>query len=206
VPRILSKAGESLADVYDVEGSVIQVADLVTGELPIVHDMASTVMSERMHMTQLTATSGAVPQSANFGAQIANWVDVPTRIMSIAVIGDTASRLSHITITQRDDGGAEHPLLVWDSAQDVERICRIDLLGVGVSNNIIYAPSIPVSQVLMVRDGETSQMGTFIMNGTTTAFGAGSLEVLMCVLVARPTRDTPAAGDAKSWGLPLPSW
>ena len=43
--KILSQAGISLADLYNVEGSIAGIEQLDTRELPIVHEMSGTIFS-----------------------------------------------------------------------------------------------------------------------------------------------------------------
>jgi len=208
VPKVQSQAGVSLADVYDVEGSVAGVEEILSKDVNLFHEMGGEIMSERMHQTVLIATSGNVAQSSNFSRQILNFIDVPTRVLGVAAIGDVAGRMNNVAISIRTTEGSEFPLLVWDDAQDQERIIRYDLDGVGVADMIAYIPDHPIlTPTLLSRDGElTPTMLTFIMNATTSAFGAGNLVASMIVHVMRPSRDTPAAGDARSYGLPLPGW
>jgi len=206
MPLIQAQVGTSLADTYDVPGSVAGVEELLTREVPLSHEMGGTIASERMRDTFFVATSGNVLQSANFSAQLTNFINVPTRILGVAVVGDVASRLNNVAVMLRNSAGSEFPLLVFDDITDTERNIRFDLDGVGVASMISYQPNVVLTPTLLIRGGAANVMGTIILAGTTTAFGAGNLVVTMIVHTARPSRDTPAAGAADSFGLPFPSW
>ena len=80
MPKILSQAGDSLADSYDVAGSIAGVDDLITQDVQLLHEMGGTIFSERLTSQVLTIASGSIAQNSEYTGQFEDAADSPTRI------------------------------------------------------------------------------------------------------------------------------
>lgn len=205
--KILSQAGDSLADSYDVSGSIAGVEDLITQDVQLIHEMGGTIFSERLTSQVLTIASGSTAQNSSFDGAYEDFSDSPTRILGIQVLTSAASRvqLASVSILE-DDGSAEQPIFVFDSTDDEEGLVRCTISGGGVANYGHLSPRLSATPTLVTRFGNSSNMPTLKLRGLTEGFGAGTVQVTALVHVARAGPAVPVAGTPESHGLPLPSW
>lgn len=205
--KILSQSGNSLADIYDVRGSIAGIDQLETRELPIVHEMGSTIFSERFVTTIRRAISGNVLQNTGINVVIENMPVMPTRILAIAVITDNALRLSRMALMARDpDSGAagmEVPIWQWDST-NFTPVGMIDLDDATPQVYELLRGTFEASFVPNFTGGSTqgaSHVSQIALRGLTTGFGAGTVFVRALIYVAFPFVE-----GLSSRGLPVPSW
>jgi len=198
--KILSQSGNSLADMYDAEGSIAGIDELVTRELPIVHEMGVTVFSERYHTAIRRFASGGLAQNTAISLQAADLPSAPTRLLGAAVISDVAARVDRLAISLRDPGATnEIPIWVFDGtstpiefADAGAGTATFDLLGA----QQVFVPG------MVGGDGQPFRMVSDIaIRGDTTGFGAGTVFVRAFLLLAFAFQ-----GGLSSRGVPIPSW
>lgn len=204
--RVKAQAGTSLADIYDVVGSVAGVDELDTRSVPAVHEMGNTIFSERLGGRLNVWDTQAIAQTINFGVEFpgpdpANAISVPTRILGAAVTVDVGARVLRVAIVVRDiTNGVEFPIFVWDEA--VERIIRMqpDTLGVA---NVTFLQGTPEFDLLpsMIIGSDPDAEWSLFLRGTTAAFGLGSVTVSARVYLALARTKA-----ISSLGLPIPGW
>jgi len=208
MPKILSQAGTSLADVYDVEGSIAGVEQLDVESVKAVHDLGGQIHSERTLGVLERSSSGDLNQTTTFGKVIGTFPDAIARIFGVSVIVDTAARLGHCSIAVRDrSNDREMPIFVWDSTLDREQVITWSDDG-GTVAEFIHC-SVLVSQLptMLMRMGTGRNMGEFVFRGESLTFGAGTVEAIALIHIGRPVLNEVATpGEPKSHGLPIPSW
>ena len=203
--KILSQAGNSLADVYDVEGSIAGIEQLETRELPIVHEMGSTVFSERLGGEIVRLATGDLLQSAAFDVILTSPPTGIWRVLGLIVLSDTTGRVDRAQVSLRDPGtGREMPIFVWQATPDIELAIRI------VENNQAVTSMGTLRTVqtqvpnLAIAEGQPRRVGEeIVFRGSATAFGAGTVE-LIALLYLGVTELT--QGAISSRGLPVPGW
>jgi len=204
--KILAKSGDSLADIYDVEGSIAGIETLESRELPIVHEMGGTVFSERLGATIERLTTGAIAQNIAWNLTLGTARGV-SRVLGIYVQAD-AARVDQCavsiraTITQR-----EIPIFIWDTNNDRTSNIRIVEEGgpVGTDTALIQATpgGIMPSMIFSAGQGRNQVGDEIVFRGLASAFGAGTVVVTALIFLARAT--DPTAG-LNSRGLPIPGW
>jgi len=208
-PKIQSKAGQSLADVYDIVGSIAGIDTLETRELPLVHEMGATVFSERLQTNISRMNPGASAQNVTF-ANTLTMPDGPNRILGLAMVIDTTARITQASLNVATiAGGREIPIWSWDIANDVEQAITFSIDGAAAGTEILLLPGFSRVPYLCTRTSgnvETNAMCTLIFRGLTAGFGAGTVLPLMFVSLARANQRLPAAGQPSAHGLPIPSW
>lgn len=203
-PKVLAQSGISLADVYDIEGSIVGVEQLDAADVKVVHELGATIHSERVLTFLLRAPSTDVAQSIAWNIALAAFPDSINRILSIAVIAD-ADRVSNCLVSIVEPStGNDHIIWAWDAAVD----SAIAIREFAASAFLLR----PVAQIagglpnLLTRTGPRSSMPQVVFRGVSTAFGAGTVEAIALIQVCRPDRGTPTPGEPSSFGLPIPSW
>ena len=200
--KILSQAGISLADIYDVKGSIAGIEQLETRELPIVHEVGATVFSERFSTTVRRRASGNLNQSTTFDLILTDLPDVPSRLLGVAILCDVPSRISFAAVLVRDPiGGREMPVWVYD-APNASTVRIVDN-GAAVANtemlhgnsNLDYVPN------FVGGSGQPQIVDDIALRGQTTAFGAGTVFITGLYYIAFGQ-----VGGISSRGLPIPSW
>jgi len=209
--KILTTSGDSLADIYDVEGSIAGIDQLHTRELPIVHEMGSTIFSERFTTAIHRVASGDVAQSTNIFLVITNMPVMVTRLLSIAVITDDPTRLERAVVLARDPrpsvAGMECPIWQWDETN----FTSLDMIDFGDATPTRYQLLRGTSEATFVPNftggsGQQPDMVSEIaFNSRTTAFGAGTVFVRLLLHVAS-ARAHRAGSGVSSRGLAIPSW
>jgi len=206
--KVLSQAGTSLADVYDVEGSIAGIDALDIEDIKGVHDLGPQIHSERLLVFQVLADAGATNQNTAWNIVLGAFPDSINRLLSIAVVVDVAGRMQNASIHINDpDTLIDHPIWAWDVADDVESELRWagPVLQPGArllrpTNDLLGgAPT-------LIARGQNGQMPTIVFRGISSAFGAGTVQPQASIQIIRPNTGNPAAGEPSSHGLPIPSW
>lgn len=203
--KILSKSGESLADIYDVAGSVAGIEQLETRELPIVHEMGATVMSERFTTRIFRITTGAILQSIAFNVEEVNLPGTPARLLGIQVITTAVARVSRCAVLGTDPTlGQDFPLWVFDTTAGLGELVTMEDAGASANQDILI-PRAGLN-VFPAFVGGTAQQDSMVSSvtlaGTTPAFGAGTVTTTALLYIAFPR----GAANISGVGLPIPSW
>lgn len=201
MPRVLAQAGTSLADVYDVEGSVAGVEELLSRDVQLLHEMGGTVFSERASAAIRLRTTGAIAQNTSWDLAITELPAGMSRVLSAQIISDSA-RVDHASLHIVEPiVGREVAFWAWDTNDDPEVQLRTQLDSV-VSEVFLLRPS---SGILLpnflVGDGQPQIISDMAFRGVTTAFGAGTVTVQAMIHIAFSQ-----VGGVSSRGLPVPSW
>lgn len=200
--KVLAQAGNSLADTYDVEGSVAGIENLETRELAIVHEMGATVFSERFQTEIRRMNTGDLAQNIDFNVVLTDLPVTPARLLGLTVVADTGSRVLRVAVLIQDlVANREVPVWVYDGSTiiatrmtDAGSLATVDLL-VG-SGPTLMLPTFAGGPVLPQSADQVS------MRGTTTGFGAGTVDITCYFLLALAEDPT----GLSSRGLPIPSW
>jgi len=201
VVKVLGQAGTSLADVYDVEGSIAGVEQLISAEVGLVHEMGHTLFSERASGAIRRLTSGDILQTITWDITIADLPAGLWRVLGVVVLMDT-DRINYAQVSLRSTSdGREMPLFVWDTANDASNIIRIVEDGTLATWRALVGPILQVPN-LGIGTGQRQQVGEeIVFRGQSTTFGAGTVEAVALVYLGL----THLAG-VSSFGLPIPSW
>lgn len=211
MPKILSQAGNSLADIYDVEGSIAGIDTLETRELPILHEMGATVFSERFRTTIRRITTGAIAQNIDFNIELTNLPAAITRLLGLVVFSDNAGRALRCVVSALSSGSVPQPLEIpiwlWDAdAANPISTMRYNDNGAGVAA-MDYMHGLPESVFVPNFTGGSGQtlvqggVEDIVMRGTTAGFGAGTVTISAVLLLGFTFQ-----GGVDSRGLPIPSW
>jgi len=207
--KILSQSGISLADVYDVEGSIVGVDQLVTEEVQLVHEMGATIMAERLQsfFVRLQVTPS---QGAGWTLSSGQLPDCANRVLGAGVFIPLANTtdISHASLSiQNPVISREMPFWTWDaSIGDDEVDMRWNDDGAGIANVKVLRSQVVTTPTLITRVGVSRNMPVIRFSGETTAFGAGTVTVTAIVHLIRPTPSVVAPGEPSSHGLPIPGW
>lgn len=199
--KILSKSGDSLADVYDVQGSIAGIDDLLSKDVNLVHEMGATIFSERLSARVVNLTTGAIAQSTDIETSFV--FAETTRLLGIQIASEDASRLAVIqaSITSPENvTNNDIPIFVWD-ATDGTRTIDILIGGVTESLDLLLPANVVPVPNLMVGAGSLLPSNIISLRGTTTAFGAGTVITRMILYVAFAR-----SAGLSSRGLPIPAW
>jgi len=201
--KVLSQAGISLADTYDVEGSIAGIEQLQSEDVQLVHEMGGTIFSERLSGTVRRRTTGAVLQSTAWDQLITDLPVVPFRIAAVAVIADVSGRTSIASIAVRDPiSGREVPIWLWDTTTDLFNDIRIDDDGAGAANIQYLLPTNRTFYPLTgIGTGQPQSVPDLAFRGSTTGFGAGDVTHTALIYI-----EFAAIGGISSQGLPVPGW
>ena len=206
--KILSQAGNSLADIYDVEGSIAGIEQLETQELPIVHEMAATIFSERLAGEIVRLDTGALAQNVAWDVILTSPPVGIYRVLGMIVLVDVVARVLLAQTSLRDPGtGREVPFFVWDTngAGDFESTVRIVDNGQSVANvTMLRGTTGPDLPTVGIAEGQPRRVGEeIVFRGQTRGFGAGTVTTTALVYLAS---GEVAQGALSSRGLPVPSW
>lgn len=206
MPKVLAQAGTSLADIYDVEGSIAGVEEIDSREVHLLHEMGALLFSEQLVGRIERTTTGATPQNTTWDLAIplpAGLTGV-FRVLGVYVQTDLAGRVNNVQVSLRSVAlGREVPVFLWDTTNDVESDVRI------VDNDAAAAAAFALVQTtpqvmpsLGVGLGQREQVGDeIVFRGLTSGFGAGNVIVVALVYLAS-LRTTAVS----SVGLPIPGW
>lgn len=199
--KILSQAGNSLADLYDVEGSIAGIDTLDTRELPIVHEMGHTVFSERLSGVMTNSSSGAVLQNATWDNELADLGVTPSRIVGVAVFTTLSARVSDVTVSVREPStDREIPIFSWDLNEGII-VGRIRAGGVSGATEFLQNTTIGTLPSMLIGTDQPLPVDQIAFRGLTTGFGAGSVTVNLVLY-----RIFPQIIGISSRGLPIPGW
>lgn len=205
MPKIDSRSGSSLADSYDTVGSKVGIDNLETRDVNLVHEMGGTLVSERLTSEIFRVQTGSIAQSTAFDADFSQVLPtgIIMRVLGLAMIVDTANRVSNCAIVARANlADQEIPLIINDGSEDPVRMqddgAAVALLQTLGSDGAMI-PQIPT---LLIGSGvRNSTVNTLFLRGVTSGFGAGTVQItgLAHIAFARPE-------GVSSAGLPVPSW
>ncbi len=203
--KILSQAGTSVADIYDIEGSVVGLESLDVGDIKGVHEMGGTIHSERLQSFIVAVGPGDILQTITWGSTAGGIPDSINRFLGLCVVVDVAARITNATVSIRDAAGQELPIWNWDVTNDVENTILIARPGAGVTAEFNLVGKFDHSIELLTR-GQTPLMPDIVFRGISETFGAGNVNPLCLFHLARPNSGAPPAGEPSSHGLPIPGW
>jgi len=194
----------SLADVYNVEGSIAGIDRLESGEVSLVHEMGATIFSERLSGFIRRVVTAAELQSQTFDLTMTSLPAGPWRVLGVYVQAGDVGRTTRAQVSLRDPlSGREIPIFIWDVANDFESDIRIVENGSAASNDsalIQVSPAVMPS--LGIGGGQPQRVGTeIVLRGSTSAFGAGTVVITALVYLGLSH-----IGGISSRGLPIPSW
>lgn len=202
--KILSQAGNSLADVYDVEGSIAGIATLETRELPIVHEMGATVFSERLTGSILRVATGDILQNATWDITTSDVGAVSfSRVLGCLVFTDSASRVSNVSVHIRDPlSGREVPIFAWDLNEAALNLRMVDDgAAVATFEALSNALNVATLPSFLIGSQQRNRIDTLVFRGLMTGFGAGT--VFARALIYNIFSETEGIS---SRGLPVPGW
>ena len=206
--KILSRAGTSLADQYDIEGSIAGLEQLESGEVHVVHDMAETLVGERISTNIRRVATAATIQNTNIVAFFTDLPPSPWRLMNAIVEVDTVSRLTHLNLSMRDSAGLasggnarESPFWVWDGAN--EDVVQFVEDGTLANRNVLRPfPEYTRLPLLAVGNDQPERVPDIAIRGLTSGFGAGNVTVTLTIYLALMVVES----GVSSHGLGVPSW
>jgi len=203
--KVLAQAGISLADTYDIEGSIAGVEQLQAKDVSLVHEMGATIFSERLVQVVRRIATGDLLQTVSFDTSISDLPSTPTRVQGCIVTAD-ADRVLNCGVFLRDPfDQREHPIFVWDSAVDDAINIRMRDDGAAAATRIFLRPSVLSGGIPNMLMGSEQRRGTqdVVFRVNTTTFGAGTVDVVAQVLIAFANVQ---GSVVSSYGLPIPSW
>lgn len=205
-PITQADAGSSLAKIYDTVGSSSGSpnAEIEADRILLVHEMGAVLASERYLSTQRLINSGNLAQSTTFEVLITGLAIGPARLCNLYVAlapGDASTNFQEISVNLRNpDSDDEIPWFAWDAATGQETVARFDRSGVG-GTRVLLLNQLPfVEPLINGALGVPNCLRHLALRGTTTAFGAGTVNVQGGVRVVTMGA---TAGFSGSYGLPL---
>jgi len=204
--KVLGNAGKSLADIYDVDGSIVEIEELDSAQVKVVHELGGPIFAERIEGHILTASTAAIDQSLNFAATISGLAKVPMmRVLGVMVSVDTTARIANCAVSLRGQAQAgalaqEIPIWVWDGTNtDAVRHFIDDVLA----DALVLRPEAVYSNQpnIMIGFPQPVRVNSIACRGSTSAFGAGDVTITLMAYLAFP-----AAPALEGGGLPIPSW
>jgi len=201
MPKILSQSGISLADTYDVEGSIAGIETLETRDLPIVHEMGGTVMSERIVGNVFRAIADDVLQNTDFNILLNTLPIMPNRLLAVQIFTDAVARVARAAVIMSSPPLREIPIWVWDQTNSIS----VDFSdnGAAVAAHVVLEPVAALSHVpnMFFGSAQPRPADRAFLRGRTAGFGAGTVDITMLLYVAFPE-----VQGIPSIGLPVPSW
>ncbi len=201
--KILSKSGDSLADVYDVAGSIAGIDDLVSKEVHLVHEMGSTILAERLAgQVNSSLATAALLQNVDFSVDIT--VGITGRLLGLQVISDDQSRVSRaqVSITSpADQDDTDAPIWFWTTAIGAFSLAQVLLSGTVTTVALLIPDGGVLTPNILIGDDSPRPCSTVSLRGRTTGFGAGDVTITALLHFAFPQ-----VTGLSSRGLPLPSW
>jgi len=202
--KILSQAGTSLADMYNVQGSIAGIDQLESNEVTLAHEMGALIFSERLSGAIRRASSGAILQTTTFDIVLNDLPSGIARILGVMVLSANGSRVANASVYVRDDAaGREVPIFLWDSTQTILTVRMEENAGGAVALNVLtsdlnsaFLPS------LLIGVGQPQRVNSIAFRGLSTTFGAGTVTVTAVIYVAF----SQLGGTRRNRGLPIPAW
>jgi len=206
--KVLGRAGISLADVYDVEGSIAGIDELDVRSVKGVHELGAQIHSERVVTHLIRMASGALATGNVFNITAGAFPQSINRLLDVAflVAGANTTEIANATVSIRDtDLTREIPIHSWDDAVDPEVPIRWDNDGAGAAQFLLLRPLVPFVPQLITRTGDALLMPELVFRGIAATV-ATTVEMFAVIQLIRPDRGAPPAGEPSSHGLPIPSW
>jgi len=205
--KVQAQTGTSLGDAYDVVGSSVAIDTLEDREVHLVHEMGSTIFSERLSGSVVVLTTGAIAQSIVFDLAFGVPPFTPRRLYAVTVIADVSGRTAQAQVSIGETTpGAEQDVPIWSWASgagdDIERIIRIQMRGGAVANRFQLASGTQ-SMVpnMLIGTEQPFPVEQVHFRGISTAFGAGTVTIDAIIYTLFP-----GITGTSSRGLPLPGW
>lgn len=202
--NVQSQAGVSLSDIYDIKGGQAPIERLFTSEVPAVHEMAATIQSERFSQRIRTASALFAASTAidllfdTLGAGV-------SRLHGLILFTDDASRIADICVSIEDtdafgpDPSRGMPIWVWDATNSqsirFRNTTMQNLTVLRAQSEFTFLPNI------ITGGDQPDNCANLRVAGNTTAFGAGTVNVLCAALLSFSAEE-----GLSSRGLPVPSW
>lgn len=215
MPKILAQVGMSLADMYNIAGSIAGVETLHSREVSLVHELGHAIFSERFTTDLHFRTTGAIAQTLPLEL-IMTGAGIPVqpfRVYGIQVFINVTARITFASVAVRDPlDGREIPIWSWDIGADVEKSVRWSQDG-GAAGTVIFLQPQPANvdlPMMMAGLGQPSTglpgaergpAGQLVFRGLTATFGAGTVTTGVLLNLGMPT-----SRALSSLGLPIPSW
>jgi len=211
-PQVLAKVGTSLADVYDVRGSIAGVENLDSDNVGLVHEMGHTIFSERLAGQVFRLLFNDITQTVTLGGTFVGLPESVFRLAGFQVLVEAGleARLTRLSanLSELDANGdavQEIPFWSWDATLGTEETVRV--LDNGTTANfekLIPAPSsIPQLPQILTGSLQPGVVNGISCRGLTATFGAGDVDILCLAYILFPN---PAGSGVSSFGLPVPSW
>jgi len=201
--KVLAQAGISLADIYEVEGSIAGVDQLISEEVHLLHEMGGVIFSERLIGQLARVTTGAIAQNLSSDQTFEAPPDI-YRVLGVYVQADVPGRTARAQVSLRDPTtGREIPIFVWDSTNDVETVIRLIEDGTLDDNASALVQTSPqVMPSMGIGTGQRLRVGEeIVFRPVSSGFGAGTVTITALVYLASST-----VSGVGSHGLPIPAW
>jgi len=200
VPKILAQSGTSLADVYDIEGSIAGVEELLSKDVHLSHEMGATIFSERIVARQFVIETGAIAQTITFN--VSETLEENARILGAVIGSNAAARVLRASLSVESTADLQDvPFYVWSSVTDGFAACQVLIAGAVLTLEILQPAVPPTVPNLLIGNTQRLPANTITLRGITTTFGAGTVQIRALVYLALPQ-----VGGISSRGLPLPGW
>lgn len=198
--KILSKAGESLADSYNTKGNIAGLDFLATERTVTVHEMGETMFSERYSQFVRNLPSGDIAQNITFETVLAGLPSGIVRVESVIVGVDATSRLTRMAVSARYPNQRDIPIWVWDGSGETTIIMEKNATIAAV---IVLDPDPLYTRIpqLLASDGQPQAIESLVMAGTTSGFGGGTIDTEAFILLSLTQ-----VGGISNVGLPIPGW
>jgi len=201
VVKILSRSGDSLADTYDVVGSIAGIEQLESREVSLLHEMGATIFSERLSAFLRRANTGVIAQNITWDIVLTDLPAFPSRILGVTVFADNGGRVENAQVSIRDAGsGREIPIFAWEAGNTRATIRLEDNAG-GVGLVSILQNNYGTLPAMLVGTPAPQTVRDIAFRGDSTGFGAGDVTVTALIYIAFSQ-----VGGISSRGLPVPSW
>jgi len=209
--KILSKAGASLADIYDVQGSIAGIEQLETRDLPIVHEMGTTIFSERLSGRVLRLFFDDLLQTVTLGASFSGVPEAISRLAGFQILVDDVARLTRVTasLSELDASGTavqEVPFFAWNTGTGGSTTVRIIDDGNSAADFEMLTPEPggwPQIPQILTGALQRGVVNGITIRGLTATFGAGTVDIIGLAYLLDAD---PAGSGISSLGLPIPSW
>ena len=201
--KILAKSGDSLADLYDVEGSIAGISELQSKDVNLVHEMGAVLHSERLSTVMIDVSTGPVLQTILFTESFELTI-AHSRLLGVQIFTTDSARVSIAQVSITSPPGidnADMPIFVWDAAEDVARTVDILVDGQITLGELLMPLNQSWIPNLLVGPDSPRPANILTLRGRTTSFGAGDVTTRMLLYVAFPE-----VAGLSSRGLPIPSW
>jgi len=204
--KILSRSGDSLADAYDVEGSIAGIDQLLSREVTLVHDMGGVLFSERLSGRINRGVSGALSQDDDFDVVFSNLVESSGigRVIGLTVFADVVARVGNVSLNLIDPiDGRETPLFAWDSNEGSVTTRLSDNGGAAANVDVLVPADLGGTRppITILGSDQPRPMDSIAFRGLANSFGAGTVNLTALILVVDPRVE-----GLSSRGLPIPGW